>query len=116
VPLVDYRCDGCAATHEVFASSPVADAIACPACGDTARRRFGLGGLLGVRPARKAKERLDRERATTAPLDPAARQRLRDHLHGHDHHHDGHHHSHDHHHGHDHHDHDPDSATKETGQ
>ena len=88
MPLVDYRCDACAATHEVFASSPVADTIACPACGATARRRFGLGGLLGVRPARKAKDRLDRERATKAPMDAAARQRLRDHQHGHDHHHD----------------------------
>jgi putative FmdB family regulatory protein len=96
VPLVDYRCDACATVHEVFAASPVADAIACPACGGAAHRRFGLGGLLGVRPARRAKDRLDRERATQAPMDAAGRQRLRDHQHGHDH---------DHHHTHDHHDH-----------
>jgi len=116
VTLVDYRCDVCAATHEVFASSPVADAIVCPACGATARRRFGLGGLLGVRPARKAKERLDRERATKAPLGAAARQRLLDHQRGHDHDH-GHHHSHDHHHGQGHHHgHEHDTATKEAGQ
>ena len=90
--LVDYRCDGCAAVHEVFAPSPVADAIACPACGAVARRRFGLGGLLGVRPARAAKDRLDRERATKPPLDAAGRPRLHDHHHAtvttdHDHHH-----------------------------
>ena len=111
MPLVDYRCDACAATHEVLAASPIAAAIACPACGEIARRRFGLGGLLGVRPARKAKEGLDRERAIKAPLDAAARQRLRDHQHGHDHHHDGHQHGHDHdhHHGHDH-----DTGTKES--
>jgi hypothetical protein len=100
VPLVDYRCDDCTAVHEVFASSPVVDTIACPACGAAARRRFGLGGLLGVRPARQAKDRLDRERATKAPMDPASRQRLREHQHGHDHHHgpdhDHHHHGHDH--------------------
>jgi putative FmdB family regulatory protein len=88
MPLVDYRCEPCMTTHEVFAASPVADVIACPACGGPARRRFGLGGLLGVRPARQARERLDRERA----LAPKAQ----DH-HGHSHHdHDHHGHSHDH--------------------
>ena len=89
--LVDYRCDGCDRVHEVFAPSPVADAITCPECGAVARRRFGLGGLLGVRPARTAKDRLDRERATKPPLDAAGGQRLRHH-HGHDHHHSHHHH------------------------
>jgi putative FmdB family regulatory protein len=114
VQLVDYRCNGCGATHEVFASSPVADSVACPDCGATARRRFGLGGLLGVRPARKAKERLDRERATKEPLDAAGRQRLRDHLHGHDHHH-AHDHHHDDHDGHEHHHaHDHDAPQKES--
>src|SRR5881227_1388195 len=95
MPLVDYRCDACDTTHEVFAPSPVADSIPCPACGATARRKFGLGGLLGVRPARQARDRLDRERATHA---------ADHHTHGHDHHH---------HHGHDHHHHDHRSATKE---
>ena len=119
---MDYRCGACAATHEVLAAFPIAAAIACPACGETARRRFGLGGLLGVRPARKAKEGLDRERAIKAPLDAAARQRLRDHQHGHDHHHVGHQQSHDpdhlgdHHQGHDHdHNHDHEVNRKETG-
>jgi hypothetical protein len=117
VLLVDYRCDGCAATHEVVASSPVADSIVCPDCGMVARRRFGIGGVLGVRPSRAAKERLDRERATKAPLDAAARRRLQDHLHGHGHDHDarqhdhaGHDHDHDHHHDHDH-----EATRKETG-
>jgi putative FmdB family regulatory protein len=96
VPLVDYRCDACATVHEVFAPSPVVDTIACPACGRAAQRRFGIGGLLGVRPARQAKDRLDRERATKAPMDATSRQRLREHQHGHDHHHDDHHHGHDH--------------------
>jgi hypothetical protein len=117
VLLVDYRCDGCAATHEVVASSPVADSIVCPECGMLARRRFGIGGLLGVRPGRAAKDRLDRERATRAPLDAPARRRLQDHLHGHDHvahQHDadGHEHHHDHHHDHDH---DHEATRKETG-
>ena len=97
MPLVDYRCDACATTHELFAPSPVADRLSCPSCGAVARRRFGIGGLLGVRPGRQAKDRLDRERATRAPMDAADRQRLRDHQHGHDHHH-----GHDHPHGHDH--------------
>jgi ribosomal protein S27E len=90
--LVDYRCDGCDAVHEVFAPSPVADTIACPDCGEVARRRFGLGGLLGVKPAKAAKDRLDRQRATRRPSswDPA---------HDHDHHHHTHdHHDHEHHH------------------
>jgi putative FmdB family regulatory protein len=95
VPLVDYSCPSCGATHELFAASPIAETIACPSCGAAAQRRFGLGGLLGVRPARRAKDRLDRERATQAPMDAGARRRLREHQHGHDHHHD-HHHSHDH--------------------
>jgi hypothetical protein len=98
VLLVDYRCEGCAATHEVVASSPVADSIVCPRCGALARRRFGIGGLLGVRPGRAAKERLDRERATKAPLDAPARRRLQDHLHGHSHDHVAHAHDTDHHH------------------
>ena len=103
MPLVDYRCGSCGATHEVFATSPVVDRITCPACGGGAQRRYGLGGLLGVRPARKAKDRLDRERATQVPMDAAARQLLRDHQHGHDHHH-----------GHDHpHAHNPQSPTRE---
>jgi hypothetical protein len=106
VLCVDYRCDGCGATHEVYASSPVADDIVCPDCGATARRRFGLGGLVGVKPSRKAKDLLDRERATKAPLDAGERRRLQEHLHGHGHHHADHH---DHHHAdhHDHHDHGP---------
>jgi len=95
VPLVDYRCDHCDTVHEVFAPSPVADAIACPDCGERARRRFGLGGLLGVRPARAARDRLDRERATKPPPDAAAYQRAHDHHH---HHHHGHHHGPDDHH------------------
>ena len=85
MPLVDYRCDACAEQHEWFAPVPVADTMTCPSCGGTARRRFGLGGLVGVRPARQAKDRLDRERATRAPMDAAARQRVREHQHGHDH-------------------------------
>jgi putative FmdB family regulatory protein len=92
MPLVDYRCEPCTTTHEVFTTSPVPEAIACPLCGGPARRRFGLGGLLGVRPARGARERLDRERAMQ-PKD----QRHQSHHH-HDHDHDGHHHGH----GHDH--------------
>jgi hypothetical protein len=84
VPLVDYSCPSCSATHEVFASSPIADTIECLSCGADARRRYGIGGLLGVRPARRAKERLDRERATQPPMDVAAR-RHHDHHHGHDH-------------------------------
>jgi hypothetical protein len=99
VPLVDYSCPSCSDTHEVFASSPIAETIECPSCGADAQRRYGLGGLLGVRPARRAKDRLDRERATQAPMDAAARQRLRAHQHGHEHHHS---HDHDHQHGHDH--------------
>jgi putative FmdB family regulatory protein len=91
MPLVDYRCKGCATTHEIFVGSPVPDSIECPSCGGAARRKFGLGGLLGVRPARRARERLDQERATQ-PKD-----------HGpHDHHHHDHHqlhHEHDHQHG-----------------
>jgi hypothetical protein len=117
VLLVDYRCDGCAATHEVVASSPVADSIVCPQCGALARRRFGIGGLLGVRPGRAARERLDRERATKAPLDVPARRRLQDHLHGHSHDHvahqrdtDG---QHDHHDDNRHHDHE--ATRKESG-
>ncbi len=106
MPLVDYRCDACAAVVEIFAPSPVADTIDCPDCGGAARRRFGLGGLLGVRPARQAKDRLDRERATRAPMDAASRQRLREHQHGHDHHHGPDHNHDDHHHGHEHHGHD----------
>jgi hypothetical protein len=106
VLLVDYRCDGCAATHEVVASSPVADSIVCPDCGARARRRFGIGGLLGVRPARAAKERLDRERSMKPPLDATARQRLHDHLRGDGHDHVAHQHGNDGHHDHHHHDHD----------
>jgi hypothetical protein len=94
VPLVDYRCEACATTHEIFAGSPVPDSIACPSCGSAARRKFGLGGLLGVRPARRARERLDEERATQ-PKDHGHH----DHRH-HDHH--QHHHEHDHQHGLDH--------------
>jgi putative FmdB family regulatory protein len=92
VPLVDYSCPSCGAIHERFAASPIAATIECPSCGADAQRRYGVGGLLGVRPARQAKERLDRERATQAPTDAAARRRLREHQHGH-HHHE---HSHDH--------------------
>jgi len=112
MPLVDYRCDACGATREVFAPSPVADTAACADCGRLARRQYGLGGLLGVRPAKRAKDRLDRERATRTPMDAAERQRLHDHQigldhahgHGHD---DSHGHGHDHAHDHDHpHDHD----------
>jgi putative FmdB family regulatory protein len=104
MPLVDYRCDACGAIHEVFAPSPVADTIPCVDCGGLTRRQFGLGGLLGVRPAKRAKELLDRERATRTPLDATERQRLHDHQAGHDH---AHGHTHDHDHGHDHpHDHD----------
>ena len=88
MPLVDYRCEPCATTHEVFAPSPVPDVMTCPACGGLARRRFGLGGLLGVRPARQARERLDRERATQS----ADHGRPVHHPHEHDHH--GHHHDH----------------------
>ena len=95
MPLVDYRCGACGATREVFAAAPVADVVECAACGGEARRQFGLGGLLGVRPARQARDRLDRERAGRVPMDAAARQRLREHQHGHDH-------DHAHQHGHDH--------------
>jgi putative FmdB family regulatory protein len=107
VPLVDYRCDSCGSTREIFAASPMADVIACPECGGATRRQYGLGGLLGVRPAKRAKDRLDRERATRVPLDAADRQRLHDHQGGHDrtHGHD-HTHVHDHPHRHDPHDHD----------
>jgi putative FmdB family regulatory protein len=104
MPLVDYRCDSCGATREAFAASPVADTTTCPDCGGVSRRRYGLGGLLGVRPAKRAKDRLDRERATTKPMDAADRQRLHDHQHGHDHGHD-HPHDHEHPHAHDHHHH-----------
>ena len=104
MPLVDYRCDACGATREVFAPSPVADTVACADCGATARRQYGLGGLLGVRPAKRAKDRLDRERVTRTPLDANERQRLHEHQAGHDH---AHGHAHDHPHDHDHsHDHD----------
>jgi putative FmdB family regulatory protein len=99
MPLVDYRCDSCGATRETFAASPVADTTPCPDCGGVSRRQYGLGGLLGVRPAKRAKDRLDRERATREPMAAADRQRLHDHQHGHDHAHD---HTHDHPHGHDH--------------
>lgn len=88
--LVDYRCDGCDAVHEVFAATPVAESITCPGCGGVARRRFGLGGLLGVKPAKAAKDRLDRQRATRQPVPWDPKQ-------DHDHHHH-HHHGHDHHH------------------
>ena len=101
MPLVDYRCDNCGATHEVFAASPVADALTCPACSGLARRQYGLGGLLGVRPAKRAKERLDNERATRTPMDAAGLHRLHEHQTGHDHSH-GHDHPHDHDHSHDH--------------
>jgi putative FmdB family regulatory protein len=98
--LVDYRCDHCGAVHEVFAPSPVADAIACPDCGEPARRRFGLGGLLGVRPARAARDRLDRERATKPAVDLTAHPPTYHH-HGHGHAPgDGHDHGPDHHHHH----------------
>jgi putative FmdB family regulatory protein len=113
MPLVDFRCDACGVTHEVFAASPVADTVACPACGGAARRQYGMGGLLGVRPARRARDRLDRERATRTPMDAAARQRLRDHQHGHDHDHD---HGHDHGHGHPHHAGDQGATIKEEEQ
>jgi putative FmdB family regulatory protein len=109
MPIVDYRCGECGVTREVNAPSPVADTLACPSCGGAARRQYGLGGLLGVRPARRAKERLDRERATKEPLDATARQRLHDHQHGHDHDHP---HNHDHDHAHDH-PHDHPHVTKE---
>jgi len=87
VPLVDYRCETCAAVQEIFAPSPVAETAVCQMCGGVARRQFGLGGLLGVRPARQAKDRLDRERATMAPAPAGAHPHHHDH-HGHDHHHD----------------------------
>jgi hypothetical protein len=97
VPVVDYRCEDCGATVEVFATSPVAGTVACASCEGVARRQYGLGGLLGVRPAKRAKERLDYERANRTPMGPAARQRLHEHLQGHDHdHHDHDHHDHDH--------------------
>lgn len=97
--LVDYHCDACGATHEVFAPSPVPDTTTCPDCGGSARRRYGLGGLLGVRPARRARERLDRERAERATNADA-------HAQGHVHHHGHHHHDH-------HDDHQPEATTEE---
>jgi putative FmdB family regulatory protein len=99
MPLVDYRCGTCGASREVFAPSPVADTVDCTECGGVARRQFGLGGLLGVRPAKRAKERLDSERANQTPMDAAARKRLHEHQRGHDH---SHGHGHDHPHDHDH--------------
>jgi putative FmdB family regulatory protein len=94
MPLVDYRCEGCGRTTDVFAPNPVPEEVTCDACGGAARRQFGLGGLLGVKPAKRAKELLDRERATTPR--PAGGRPHHDH---HQHHHHHHHHDHDHDHG-----------------
>ena len=52
--LVDFCCDTCGATVERFVSVPIADAVECEECGGRARRHFGFGAVLGVRPARRA--------------------------------------------------------------
>ena len=99
VLLVDYRCEGCAATHEVVRlvagrrQHRVPRVRGCWPDDDSASAACSASDR-----ARAAKERLDRERATKAPLDAPARRRLQDHLHGHGHDHVAHPHDTDHHH------------------
>ncbi|HET6502910.1 MAG TPA: zinc ribbon domain-containing protein [Amycolatopsis sp.] len=53
--LVDYVCGACGRTDEHWMPRPVDDSVDCRACGGAARRRFGVGMLVGsATPARPA--------------------------------------------------------------
>jgi predicted nucleic acid-binding Zn ribbon protein len=96
--LVEYRCDSCGASTDRFVATPIPSESPCGACGASARRRFGGAGLLGVKPKKAGRDRLERERAEKAPsAGGAAAHHHHDHHHGHGHNHSsGHDHPHPH--------------------